>query len=431
MVLGWRQLRPILLLAAAVPIRAQDGSLDPAFNKIPFDAWLKETTPPRIRWTLRTNRPVLSIHQRLQVEIELRIDGADLQQRRGKGELLTYLQFTDADGRRYQTHGSIDLAKLDENVKSAYITYTESAFVLPGDYRVAAAIQETVTDEHETRHGSLRVPALKSDPLPESWYRLPPVEFIPASQAPESWYLPSIQGRLHLPVSPKHEVRVDVIANVSPSEQPVGRRRTMPWRPGILVPTLKVVSQTRVRPGTMNVDLLDVLRRKVLFHQTSVRDLDWDAMRPALSETSAGVIDVKALEDRKHDLAFLIAELNKRIEGVDTQPLAMILISNPVEFESTQSLDSGRLIQCRSCRLFYVRVRPPLIPGAQGPMAPPRGGRRMGGGGMGRPIPSYFENAVDHIEPALKPLAPRVFDISSPEQLRKALAAILAEIAAM
>jgi hypothetical protein len=36
---------------------------------------------------------------------------------------------------------------------------------------------------------------------------------------------------------------------------------------------------------------------------------------------------------------------------------------------------------------------------------------------------------VDQLEPLLKPLEPRLFEVATPEQFRKALAAILAEIA--
>jgi hypothetical protein len=35
----------------------------------------------------------------------------------------------------------------------------------------------------------------------------------------------------------------------------------------------------------------------------------------------------------------------------------------------------------------------------------------------------------DQLEPLLKPLDPRLFDVSTPEQFRKALATILGEIA--
>jgi hypothetical protein len=36
---------------------------------------------------------------------------------------------------------------------------------------------------------------------------------------------------------------------------------------------------------------------------------------------------------------------------------------------------------------------------------------------------------IDQLEPTLKPLAPRLFDVETPEDFRKALAAILTEIA--
>jgi hypothetical protein len=38
---------------------------------------------------------------------------------------------------------------------------------------------------------------------------------------------------------------------------------------------------------------------------------------------------------------------------------------------------------------------------------------------------------IDQLEPTLKPLAPRVFDVETPEEFRKALATIVAEIAKM
>ena len=407
----------------------QDGSPDPAFAKIPFDDWLKESVQPKIRWWLHASHPVLAMHQRLIVEFELRLDGAELESRRGKGQLQIYFQVTDADGRKYQSHGEIDLTKVEEGVKASYIVYTDYAFVLPGEYRVAAAFNLPSTNEHGAREDRLRVQPLRGDPLAGSWYKLPPVEFLGASQPPETWFLPAVRGRLHLTVKPKHPVRLDIVANVSTSEQQVRGRRNPSWRPGMLIPAFKAFAQVGVEAGATDTTLVDVLRRKVLFRQSAEQALDWDAIRPALVEASAGTIDLKALEGRRRDLAFLISELNRRLAG-DGGPRAVVLISNMVEFESGQDVSTERVKRCDGCRLFYVRIRPPIARPST-PMAVPRGGRRMGGSPGGRSLGYLSENPIDQIEPVLKPAAPRVFDIATPEQLRKAMAAILDEIARM
>jgi hypothetical protein len=132
----------------------QRGTLDPAFQKIPFDQW------------------------------------------RGDGELVFFVQITDRDGARYQDHGSIDLSKLDENIKAANLEYSQRAFFLPGDYRLAVAILDTATGEHSIRQTQFRVAPRQRDLLPDAWRDLPPVEFIGKAESPDSWYLPDIHGRL-------------------------------------------------------------------------------------------------------------------------------------------------------------------------------------------------------------------------------------------
>ena len=416
----------VLLAALSGAALPQDGSLDPAFSTVPFDEWLTGSGAGRFRWSIRASHPELSMHQRLAIELEAKVDGADLAERRGKGELVTFIQLIDAEGRRYQSHGTIDLTKVEAGVKSNYITYTQYAFVVPGEYRLAMAIYDSATGEHSARQDRVRVAPLHSDPLPNAWHGLPPVEYIPASQQPESWFLPTIEGRLYLPVTPKHPARIEVIANLSPSEHPQRGRRTSTWNPGILIPAFKALSEIRAQPGQLNVELVDILRRRAVFHQSGLGELNWPEIKEALAESSTGTIDLKALENRRHDLAFFVSELNKRIAGESGDARAIIVLSNVIEFESSQELEPVRLTASPGCRLFYIRIRTPLPRSLSQEM--PGRGRRMG---PWRPVPLLWENPIDQLEPVLKPLSPREFDVVYPDQLRKALAAILADIATM
>lgn len=110
-------------------LSGQRGTLDPAFARIPFDQWLSDHDQARFRWTMTVPRAELSFHQRLMARFEVTLDGRDLEARRGNGELVFFVQVTAGDGSRYQDHGSIDLSKLDENMKAANLEYLQRAFL--------------------------------------------------------------------------------------------------------------------------------------------------------------------------------------------------------------------------------------------------------------------------------------------------------------
>ena len=114
-----------LLVVLALTARGSEpvGNLDSAFEKVPFEQWLASPDQSGFRWTVHASRPELTYHQRLLTRVELQLDGADLAERRKNGELVFFIELTDQAGRRYQNHGSIDLAKLEGGVRSQYLDY--------------------------------------------------------------------------------------------------------------------------------------------------------------------------------------------------------------------------------------------------------------------------------------------------------------------
>lgn len=71
----------LLLFSAAIVAQAsgQRGTLDPAFEKIPFDQWLGGRDQARFHWTASVTGAELSFHQRLMAQVEIRLDGRDLE----------------------------------------------------------------------------------------------------------------------------------------------------------------------------------------------------------------------------------------------------------------------------------------------------------------------------------------------------------------
>jgi hypothetical protein len=425
-----RALLAVVVLAA----RASEpgGDLDTAFEKIPFAQWLTSPDQGAVRWTVRASHPELSYHQRLVTRVEVQMDGADLAGHRQNGELVFFIQLADPAGRRYQNHGSIDLGKLEDGVRSQYLTYTQLIFVTPGDYRVSIAILETATSQHSTRQFDLSVPPLKNDPLPDAWRNLPAVEFVRAVEPPESWYQPGSASKLNLRLAPRQPVYPRILVNVAASERAV-RRRAMPHRElNSLMTTLDVISQLQYSASPLPVSLLDVSRRKVVLRQPDAQTLDWDAVKNALAETDPGIVDVKSLENRHQNAHFFVEQVRRQLDAPlpdDTRdgPRVVIVLSGVVEFEPGEDLQPINVERPGDCRVYYFRFHSLQAARTASPITGVPGHRPH----SGRTIWDTPIAPSDQLAATLKPLSPRIYDIDNPEQFRKALARMLGEIAAL
>jgi hypothetical protein len=413
----------LLFFSAALAAQApgQHGTLDPVFEKIPFDQWLRETDQARFRWTVGVPRAELSFHQRLMARVEIRLDGRDLETRRGDGSLVFFIQITDRDGTRYQDHGSLELSKLDENVRAANLNYSQRAFFLPGEYRLAVAILDTATGEHSTSQAQFRVAQPPHDLLPDAWRDLQPVEFIGNEQSPDSWYLPYIHGRLQWAASVHSPARINIILNVAASVPTPGSRRTHGGDLAALLATLKAISQTGSSSLSEHVELLDLARRRAVFHQDEVYDLDWPRLKSSLGEANTVSIDVHSLSERHRDAQFFVSEV-RRLLRASEKPCVLVVLTTPVAFESGEDLEPVSLEGLPACRVVYIRYRAPAesVPPFGQQMEGRGRGPRMGGP-MNRNRPSQD---VDQLEATLKPLSPKVFDAETPAQMTRALAEI-------
>jgi hypothetical protein len=416
-------------LAACSPAFAQRDSLDSAFAGLPFDQWLGGGEQARMRWSTSVSRTRLSVHQRLLADVEIRLDGAEVARRRGPGQLLVLLQIGDQQGLRYQNHLTIDLAKVEEGVAKQDVVLTFTAFVTPGDYRVAVALYDTATREHSLKLDKLEVGPLRNDPLPGAWRDLPAVEFLLPADPPDSWYLPSMTGRLRLPLKPREPVEIELLVNLTPSElasSPEMRSRNL----SVLVPALKAISELDRPDARLNVELLDLSRQRVVFRQDNVRVLDWTAMRRALAPGEAATIDLQSLERHRQSAAFFVAEIGRILGASHPSQRVLIVLSGPLAFERGVDLEPIALSPLPDGRVFYIRYH--SFHSSPSPSPGPTRGSRYGLGSRshhGAPPEPEAENLqFDQLESTLKPLAPRLFDVDTPEEFRRALASLLAEI---
>ena len=436
----FKPLLPLLALGVAgiATSRAQDGGApDRVFAAVPFERWLAEGAPGGLRWSVRVGAAELNSHQRLQTRVEIQIDGNELVSRRGHGELGVMIQFEDSAKRLYQTHGAIDLQEVKEDTGKSNIQYLQDAFVLPGDYRVGVVIFDAKTRDHWAEQKTLHVNPLRNDPLPGAWKDLPAVELLRAMDAPASWYVPYINSRLQLPVAARRPVRVEVLMNASPSGPSRGlntgtaNSRNM----ANLLPALKVLSQMDVAGGSLHVTLLDISKRRVIFEQDAVRELDWTRLSEALTEADPNKIDVKSLEHREQNASYFLQQVRDRLgpagsragAGAAAEPIrVLIVLAAPMTLDSGEKSRVPESEAKKQGPLYFVRYHLPAERMPLGFEQMARMGRR-GYGGM--PPSTGPAEAFDSLQPLLKSLQPRLYDVYAPEQFRKALSSLLDEIA--
>jgi hypothetical protein len=401
----------LLLLGAAFLVKAASGrsQLDPAFEKIPFDRWLGERDPARLRWTVRVTRAELSFHQRLMAQVEIKLDGGDLESRRDDGQLVFFIQVTDRNGSRYQNHGSIELSKLGENVKASNLEYSQTAFFLPGNFTLAVAILDTATDEHSARRALFRV-APQDGFLSDAWRNLPPVEFIASQESPESWYLPEIHGQLQWAASVHAPATLDVILNVAPSAIVPGSRSTASGDLAVLLPTLKAISQTGSSSISELVELLDLGRQRAGFRQDAFRqddahEIDWPRLKASLAEASTASIDAQSLSQRHRAAQSFVSQVRGLLRTSE-KPCVLVVLTALVAFESGEDLEPISPRDLPVCRVVYIRYRPPLQ-SVRAPGQPANGDGRGKSAGSGVGAPLILNSATDELAPTLKPLGPK------------------------
>lgn len=419
-----------LLLSTASLSHAQSGSdlLDPAFQSVPFDRWLAEPGNASFRWSLDVPHAELSFHQRLLSRVVARVDGRDLQSRPRNGRLEFFFQVTTAAATRYQNHFDVELSKLDPDVKSVDLEFAQAAFFLPGEYRLALLVLDTATGEHSARQAKFRISGPHNEFFADAWRALPPVEFIPKTSDKDDLYLPGVRGHLEWAASLHSPARLDVLLTEAPSS-PDPRLRATHGDVPALIPTLKVLSESGSPSLSQQIEILDLARRRAVFHQSDVHELDWPALNASLSESTSASIDVHSLSDRHRGAQFFVSEVRQILRASES-PSVLVVLTKSLAFEPGEDLSPISIEALPACRVVYIRYHDTsLVRPLMNPLEDRTRGGRFGGDPMGSDprfnhrLPNQPPE-IDQLEPTLKPLNPRIYDVQTAEQMAKALSEI-------
>lgn len=358
------------------------------------------------------------------IRVVTRIDGRELEKRRGEGEFFAMLQITDPAGVVWQNHTPIDLAALHSSVQDQEFFITHYAFVQPGDYVLTIAVCDSKTLEHSVLIRKVHVEPVKDDPLPHAFEGLPAVEYVPPTEgAPDVWYLPSIEGKLKLRLAPRHKVEVQVLVNTTPTERSLGSVAALRRNMSLVIPAMKVISGVEIPNGTMSVALLDLEKHAAPFEQKIDEPLDWYRMGRVFAGTVPGIVDAKTLANEWKIRSFFMEELERRLGAplADDTVRVVIVLSGPAFFEDPNRVVYEIPAHDPARQLYYVRLRTLPV------RYPPRNRPGM------RPVPQRptivnVPMGNDDLEKIALALNGKVFDATSTEQFRRILATIIEQV---
>jgi hypothetical protein len=420
-----------LLVISGVPALACPMQ-DPDFPEVTFQEWLEQGPREELKWREHIYPAELSLHERLMARIQVEIDGAEILRHCCEGQAVALIQITDSTGRTYRSRVKQDLGNAKAGMRQYTMNFTWNVFVLPGDYHVAVAFYYSGKPEHNLALGSLHVRPLKNDSLPQAWSELPQVEFTDAQpEGLDEFFLPGVTGRLHLPVTARRPLQIEVLENLTPYRSEQKHTARYKARLGALLPILKTLAQLEVANGSLDLAALDFTRNRVTFEQDEVSDrsVKWDELRDSLGANDPGMIDVHDLRESNQYATFFRGELTKRLNvgtgdesGSKEKPRRIVIVvSSPIQFgfgrpKALPPPENSDFV------VYYLRCEfvPHLddVPRATRPRTDEIGSPNI-------------EEIDDGIGKVLRSLKPHVFVVHSAADLRKALATMLNEISHM
>ena len=402
---------------------AQELSISDLFKAAQFDRWAGESSHQDIIWKTRTLIHGLSVHQRMVAHLEIDIPVSELLKRAADETLLMLLQVEDDHGLRYRDYGLIDLKQNRQESHKGTSESTWEAFALPGDYKISFLLYDKASGEHSFAQHTLHVAAVKHDDFEEIWQGTPKWEFWGAlTELRDNIYRPDIHSRLHLVLATKNPVRVDVLADLTPSDLFHGSARFYSRFLSVALPLLKDLSDIQVTNGTLNVSALDLRQRRVTFEQDKVSSLNWPVLKSVVApESGPAMIDVRGLEAKQERPDFLRDEILRRLNPAndgdsESEPApstsvkaaapfhVFIVVGSPMDFYAFRHFPSIDPAEAENCVVYYLQYE------VYGPSA---------------------TGALGSVRKMLKPLQIHTFKVRSAESVREALEKILKDAGQM
>jgi hypothetical protein len=385
--------------AGVAPRQDQDHPpLD--LHTIPISAWLNSGEHSDIPWSFRVRDPFLRIDQYIEVSYTADIQAKDLNRTGSDHELFLISRVSSPDGEWLNETGIVHNTVETELPKNAHLEFRMDLCVQPGEYLLWVVLYDRKTGKHNLAKHRLHISELRGDPLPDLYRRMPLVEFPDASDSSDTGG-GFVNSRLYLPVRNKRPLQIELVSMLSPPEQWAGRSRIVRVHNDDTLGAIAALSQIELTDGTISISGLDLVRRQVMFEQRAIRSVNWTSLVEAMKKAQLPAVSAKDLQGAKNDAAFFREILNERLtsDPAERDPLRVIVVVTSARlFESGSDLQPLQIEGDCHCRIYYLRFR------------------------------LTVNDVFDQLDKLMKPLRPRIFNLLSARDLRKAIADIVEDL---
>jgi hypothetical protein len=394
----WNLAFVAILLPASFAAAEDHSPLD--LHAIPISDWLNAGEHADIPWSFIVGQPQLRVDQRLEVAYTARLSGKNLNRSGPNHELFLISRISTPDG-EWLNEPQIVRHRQDEAIPNhVRVEFLMHVAVQPGDYTLWAVLYDRKTGKHNLARRHFRVPEIRNDPLPDLYRRMALAEFPDATDDNGSEFT-GVTSRLYLPVRNKRPLQVELISMLSPPEQWTGRTRLVRAHNDATIGALAALSQMELAEGSLSITGLDLIRRQVIFEQRDFKNVHWTSFIDAMKRAQSPDISMEALQGSRTNGAFFREFLNQRLNADSPAADAMrviIVVTSSRLFESGSDLRPLQIEGDCNCRVYYLRFR------------------------------LNINDVFDQLDRLMKPLRPRIFNLITARDLRKAIAEIVDEL---
>jgi hypothetical protein len=389
-------LKTIVLCMFALRLGAEDD----ARLRVPM-AWFEGPEIHHKHWKVEITKAQLMYNQRLAIAAvaEFPLPGAD----KARSDLHVVFKVADEKGHWFEGRDYTEINFSEIKQREGSVRWFAHVFVRPGKYRLAVLVYDKTSDEHFLWRRTVVAEAVH--PLPDLDQSLPVLEF--ANKRAQ--HVPLGE---HLPIQNRRPLRIDVVLNLTGNVQMVvqpGRWGT--YRRGALETALmgSATALTQLRPavGCVRVSAIDIVHLEVARDRTIADPgTDWETVRATLMKNrDQQTVDIHTLEGRTRARQFFHDFLGRVIadhsgcgkEQPDTER-AVVVVSDSLTFPPGSADEHVPPPAEGNARFYHVQMR----------------------------FKGVF--AFDQVGHMLRELHPHHFDIDQPQDLRRALAAIIGDL---
>jgi hypothetical protein len=430
-----RGIAVLLIFFSALPSIsvAQTDQTKSLFQAVPFNQWVTEGPKEELPWRTRISSPELSLHQRMLVRFEVKLEGREVLKRCCDGRAVALLEIIDFRGQSFRNYTVENIRQDRADLNQSVVVLSWDVFLLPGDYQIAMALYYPGHAGHSLLLKKLVVSRPQNDPLPEAWHGLPTVEFCdPQPEGLDEFLLPHVEGQLNLRVNNQRPIRVEILENLTPY---TAELRTPFWyqqRLRIFLPILKSLAQLKTRNGSLNLATMDFARSRLTFEQRDIPDghLDLTRLKDSLAADATSRVDVHDMRKPDHYGKFFVQEISERLDTdsranvsqANRPLLVLIIVSGDMALGAAPIAPRPN----GDTLVFYLRCDFAPVGVFHGPV------------NSNSNLPSAWqisslkaEQLDDGIGKALKNLKPHSYTVNSADSVRKAMAAIIGELSLM